>query len=45
MFIKGTHSVEEMIHPEFLKDLYNISCEDAKFNLDILLTNFRKKLI
>ena len=34
-----------MIHPEFLKDLYNIACEDAKFNLDILLNNIQKKLI
>jgi len=34
-----------MIHPEFLKDLYNIACQDAQFNLDILLVNFKKKLV
>jgi hypothetical protein len=45
LFIKGTSNLEEMLHPEFLKDLYNIVVENAKFNLDILVTNFGKKLI
>lgn len=34
-----------MIHPEFLKDLYNIAFEDARFNLTNLLMDFRRKLI
>lgn len=34
-----------MIHPEFIKDLYNIACEDTKFNLTSLLLNFSRKLI